>query len=64
MTGLRTNTKFHQSKVTQVLPQFFQGQYPNLIKFLEAYYDFAGEETEAAQRSKSYLTYAISLRLT
>ena len=49
MTGLRTNTKFHQSKVTQVLPQFFQGQYPNLIKFLEAYYDFAGEETAAAE---------------
>lgn len=49
MTGLRTNPKFHQSKVTQVLPQFFQGQYPNLIKFLEAYYDFAGEETAAAE---------------
>ena len=49
MTGLRINPKFHQSKVTQVLPQFFQGQYPNLIKFLEAYYDFAGEETAAAE---------------
>jgi len=49
MTGLRINPKFHKSKVTQVLPQFFQGQYPNLIKFLEAYYDFAGEETAAAE---------------
>jgi len=54
MTGLRINPKFHQSKVTEVLPQFFQGQYPNLIKFLEAYYDFAGEETAAAEIEKLF----------
>lgn len=42
---MRVNPKFHQSKVSQVLPQFFQSEYPRLIDFLEAYYDFAGEET-------------------
>ena len=42
---MRVNPKFHQSKVSQVLPQFFQSEYPRLIAFLEAYYDFAGEET-------------------
>ena len=42
---MRVNPKFHQSKVSQVLPRFFQSEYPQLISFLEAYYDFAGEET-------------------
>ena len=54
MTDLRINTKFHQAKVTQVLPQFFQGHYPNLIKFLESYYDFAGKETAAAEIEKLF----------
>lgn len=49
MTDLRTNPKFHKPQITQVLPQFFQGEYPNLVKFLETYYDFAGEETAAAE---------------
>lgn len=49
MSDLRINPKFHQPKVTQVLPQFFQGEYPKLIKFLEAYYDFAADETAAAK---------------
>lgn len=48
MTDLRTNPKFHRSKVTEVLPQFFQTEYPKLVTFLEVYYDFVGEETATA----------------
>jgi hypothetical protein len=31
---------FRTSKVNQVLPEYFKEDYPNLIKFLEYYYDF------------------------
>lgn len=54
MSDFRTNPKFHQSKVTQVLPDFFKGQYPELIKFLKAYYDFASEETASAEIEKLF----------
>jgi len=40
----RTNTKFHQSHVTQILPEFYQEQYPDLIRFIEAYYKYTGED--------------------
>jgi len=40
----RTNTKFHKSRVTQILPEFYQEQYPNLIKFIESYYKYTGED--------------------
>lgn len=48
MTDLRTNPKFHRSKVTEVLPQFFQTEYPKLVTFLEVYYDFVREDTATA----------------
>ena len=30
----------HRSVVKEVLPEYFGGEYPTLIKFLEYYYDF------------------------
>jgi len=34
----RTAPNFHKPQVTQVLPEFYATQYPELIKFMEAYY--------------------------
>ena len=36
----RKSIDFRTSKVNQVLPEYFKEDYPNLIKFLEYYYDF------------------------
>jgi hypothetical protein len=44
----RTNTKFHQNNVTQILPEFYQEEYPDLIRFIEAYYDYTGEDGSAS----------------
>ena len=44
----RTNTKFHQGQVTQILPEFYQEQYPDLIKFIEVYYAYTGEDGSAS----------------
>lgn len=40
----RTNTKFRQSNVTQILPEFYQAEYPDLIRFIESYYKYTGED--------------------
>ena len=40
----RTNTKFHQSSVTQILPEFYREEYPDLIRFMETYYEYTGED--------------------
>jgi len=45
MSDLRIDPKFHQPKVSQVLPQFFQEQYPRLVSFLELYYKFTEKES-------------------
>lgn len=36
----RRNLVFHTDVVEQVLPEYFQRDYPNLIKFMNAYYSF------------------------
>lgn len=40
----RTNPRFHRDQITQVLPEFFQGEYPKLVSFLEKYYENTGED--------------------
>jgi len=40
----RSEPSFHRSQVTQVLPEFFQTEYPRLITFLEKYYEYTGED--------------------
>lgn len=40
----RLTTKFHQSLVSHVLPEIFAQDYPQLIKFLEKYYEYTDEE--------------------
>jgi len=39
----RLQTRFHTHEVSRVLPEYFHENYPNLVTFLEAYYDHAGE---------------------
>ena len=36
----RRNLSFSQSKVREVLPEYFQESYPNLLLFLEKYYEY------------------------
>ncbi len=40
----RSDPSFHRHQITQVLPEFFQEQYPRLIQFLEKYYEYTGED--------------------
>lgn len=48
----RGSPKFHQSQVTQVLPAFFQEEYPKLILFLEKYYESTGEDGSVSINDK------------
>ena len=36
----RVPVNFHTSKVREVLPEHFPTEYPNLVEFLESYYDY------------------------
>jgi len=36
-----------QRRIKEVLPEYFTAEYPDLIKFLEAYYDFMNQDTTA-----------------
>ena len=38
----RIAPNFRKSLVQEVLPEYFQEQYPSLISFLEGYYEFLG----------------------
>lgn len=44
----RRNLNFSRSKIREILPEYFQTEYPNLLSFLEAYYEFLeGEDSKA-----------------
>ena len=40
----RSDVKFNRNQVTQALPSFFQEEYPQLVSFLEKYYEYSGED--------------------
>lgn len=42
---LRFDPNFRKSLVQEVLPEYFQTSYPNLIQFLEGYYEFLDADT-------------------
>lgn len=44
----RRNLSFSRSKIREALPEYFQTDYPNLVSFLEAYYEFMEGEDEKA----------------
>lgn len=43
----RLTTKFHQSLVSHILPEFYAQEYPALISFLETYYKYTDEQGES-----------------
>lgn len=45
----RRDPNLRKSKVTEVLPKYFSEEYPNLIAFLEAYYDSLDQEGEITE---------------
>ena len=51
--------KFHQSQVSQVLPAFFQEEYPKLILFLEKYYESTGEDGGTTINEKIHHLFGI-----
>ena len=42
----RRNVNFKGAKIREVLPEHFQEEYPNIITFLEAYYDFQDSDAD------------------
>jgi hypothetical protein len=42
----RREISLRRSRVDAVLPEFFRGEYPNLVAFLEHYYDYADSDGE------------------
>lgn len=44
----RRNLSFSKSKVKEVLPEYFADAYPNLVTFLEKYYDYLDDENASS----------------
>jgi hypothetical protein len=42
----RVPVNFHTSKVREVLPEHFPTEYPNLVEFLESYYDYMEKDDQ------------------
>lgn len=40
----RSNVNFHTDQVVDLLPEFFESEYPLLVKFLETYYAYTKED--------------------
>ena len=56
----RRNLSFSKSSVKEVLPEYFTEAYPNLVLFLEKYYDFL--EDEEAQSFKTDINNLLLVR--
>ena len=48
----RANVKLHNSQVSELLPDFFDSEYPLLVKFLERYYDYTKEDDSISYEAK------------
>lgn len=48
----RANVKLHNSQVSELLPDFFDSEYPLLVKFLERYYAYTKEDDSISYESK------------
>lgn len=55
----RRDRNFTESKVTDVLPEYFESDYPNLVKFLEYYYDFQDSDASHNFDTKLHNLYSI-----
>ena len=43
----RQKARFQRPHVKEILPEFYQSEYPKLISFLETYYDYTNEDKSA-----------------
>ena len=41
----RIDINFRRSLIEEILPEYFREDYPNLIAFLEGYYEFQDSDT-------------------
>ena len=48
----RSNVKFHTNQVVELLPEFFETEYPLLVKFLERYYAYTKEDDTISYDAK------------
>jgi hypothetical protein len=48
----RANVKLHNSQVSELLPDFFDSEYPLLVKFLERYYAYTKEDDSISYEAK------------
>jgi hypothetical protein len=52
MKESRVDPILHLPTVADVLPEYFQEEFPNFVLFLETYYDFLGQEGEFGEQIK------------
>lgn len=55
----RSDPNFHRSQVTQVLPEFFQTEYPRLVTFLKKYYEYTGEDGSVSYDEQIHSLFGI-----
>lgn len=55
----RSDPNFHRSQVTQVLPEFFQTEYPRLVTFLKKYYEYTGEDGSVSYDDQIHSLFGI-----
>jgi hypothetical protein len=48
----RSNVKLYNSQVSELLPDFFDSEYPLLVKFLERYYAYTKEDDSISYEAK------------
>ena len=48
----RRNLSFSKSKVREVLPEYFEESYPNLVLFLEKYYEYLEGENRQSFKTQ------------
>ena len=58
-SNYRSNPTFYRSQVTQVLPEFYQTEYPRLVTFLKKYYEYTGEDGSVSFDEKIHNLFGI-----
>ena len=55
----RISPSFRNYSVTEVLPQYFTSEYPNLISFLEGYYEYIDSDQSISSIHEMFSLYDI-----
>ena len=59
----RINTNLRAYSIKEVLPQYYASEYPNLISFLEGYYDYIDSDGTIDAINELYSLYDLNLIL-